>query len=60
MTEKTKKWTDEAVAQLLSTVGDASPVSVSAVEAAAEALGFTVRSVAAKLRPTAQPATGWQ
>lgn len=50
MTEKTKKWTDEAVAQLLSTVGDTSPVSVASVEAAAEALGFTVRSVAAKLR----------
>jgi hypothetical protein len=50
MTEKTKKWTDEAVAQLLSTVGDASPVSVLAVEAAAKSLGFTARSIAAKLR----------
>lgn len=50
MTEKTKKWTDEAVASLLGTVGSESPVSVASVEAAAEALGFTVRSVAAKLR----------
>lgn len=50
MTEKTKKWTDEAVASLLGVVGNESPVSVASVEAAAEALGFTVRSVAAKLR----------
>jgi hypothetical protein len=50
MTEKTKKWTDEAVASLLGVVGSESPVSVKSVEAAAEALGFTVRSVAAKLR----------
>lgn len=51
MTEKTsKKWTDEAVAQLLSIAGNESPVSVAAVEKAAEALGFTARSVAAKLR----------
>lgn len=50
MTEKTKKWSDEAVEQLLSIVGDETPVAVSAVEKAAEVLGFTVRSVAAKLR----------
>lgn len=50
MTEKTKKWTDEAVASLLGVVGAESPVSVASVEAAAETLGFTVRSVAAKLR----------
>lgn len=50
MTEKTKKWSDEAVEQLLSIAGEASPVAVATVEAAAEALGFTVRSVAAKLR----------
>ncbi len=50
MTEKTKKWTDEAVEQLLSIAGSESPVSVSAVEKAAEVLGFTTRSVAAKLR----------
>jgi hypothetical protein len=50
MTEKTKKWSDEAVAQLTSMVGGQSPVSVDAVEQAAEALGFTTRSVASKLR----------
>lgn len=50
MTEKAKKWTDETVATLLSTVGDASPVSADAVNAAAEKLGVSVRSVAAKLR----------
>ena len=50
MTEKTKKWTDEAVSTLLSITGSESPVSVAAVEKAAEALGFTTRSVAAKLR----------
>jgi hypothetical protein len=50
MTEKTKKWTDEAVEQLLSIAGNESPVSVNAVEKAAEVLGFTTRSVAAKLR----------
>lgn len=50
MTEKTKKWTDETVATLLATVGDASPVSADAVNRAAEALGVSTRSVAAKLR----------
>jgi hypothetical protein len=51
MTEKaTKKWSDEAVDQLMSIVGNSSPVSVEAVEQAAEALGFTTRSVASKLR----------
>lgn len=51
MTEKaTKKWSDEAVDQLMNIVGNASPVSVEAVEQAAEALGFTTRSVASKLR----------
>jgi hypothetical protein len=50
MTEKTKKWSDEAVAQLTNMVGGQSPVSVDAVEQAAEALGFTTRSVASKLR----------
>lgn len=47
---KSKKWTDEAVATLLSTVGNASPVSAASVEAAAEALGVSSRSVASKLR----------
>lgn len=50
MTEKTKKWTDEAVAQLNDIVGSESPVSVAAVEKAAEVLGVSTRSVAAKLR----------
>jgi hypothetical protein len=51
MTEKAnKKWSDEAVNQLLSIVGNQSPVSVAAMEQAAEALGFTTRSVASKLR----------
>jgi hypothetical protein len=50
MTEKTKKWSDEAVAQLLQIVGNESPVSVQKVEAAAESLEVSTRSVAAKLR----------
>jgi hypothetical protein len=50
MTEKIKKWSDEAVAQLLQIVGHESPVSVAKVEAAAEALEVSTRSVAAKLR----------
>jgi hypothetical protein len=51
MTEKaTKKWSDETVDQLMSIVGNSSPVSVDAVERAAETLGFTTRSVASKLR----------
>jgi hypothetical protein len=50
MTEKTKKWSDDAVAQLTSMVGNQSPVSVDTVEHAAETLGFTTRSVASKLR----------
>lgn len=47
-----KKWTDEAVATLMSIVGNESPVSAASVEKAAQALGedFTVRSVASKLR----------
>ena len=50
MTEKTKKWSDDAVAQLTNMVGSQSPVTVDAVERAAETLGFTTRSVASKLR----------
>lgn len=50
MTEKAKKWSDEAVAILTATVGSESPVSVAKVEAAAAALDVTTRSVAAKLR----------
>ncbi len=50
MTEKVKKWADENVAKLLEIVGDASPVTGTAVEAAAKALEVSARSVAAKLR----------
>jgi hypothetical protein len=50
MTEKTKKWSDDAVAQLTNMVGNQSPVNVDTVEHAAETLGFTTRSVASKLR----------
>lgn len=51
MTEsKAKKWSDAAVAQLLSIVGDESPVSVALVEQASTALDVSVRSVASKLR----------
>lgn len=47
---KAKKWSDEAVAQLLKIVGTDSPVSVERVEQAASALDVSVRSVASKLR----------
>ena len=50
MTETTKKWNEAVVAQLLDLVGLESPVSGSTVEKAAEVLGLSVRSVAAKLR----------
>lgn len=50
MTEKAKKWNDDAVTSLLRIVGDETPVSVATVEEAAETLGFTTRSIAAKLR----------
>jgi predicted transcriptional regulator len=52
MTEKSKKWSDSAVAVLMDIVGNESPVSASTVELAAQTLGedFTVRSVASKLR----------
>jgi hypothetical protein len=51
MTEKaTKKWSDENVHQLIAIVGSYGVVSVDAVEQAAEALGYTTRSVASKLR----------
>jgi hypothetical protein len=51
MTEKTtKNWSDEAVDQLMNIVGSESPVSVEAVERAAEQLGKTTRSIASKLR----------
>ena len=47
---KNKKWSDEAVAQLLSIVGNVTPVTVELVEQASTALDVSVRSVAAKLR----------
>ena len=50
MTEKSKKWSDEAVNKLLSIVGNESPVSVGTVEEAAQALEVSARSVASKLR----------
>jgi predicted transcriptional regulator len=50
MTEKTKKWSDEAVSRLMSIVGNESPVSPATVEKAADELGFSPRSVASKLR----------
>lgn len=53
MSEKTtaaKKWNDEAVTTLLSVVGTVDPVSVDLVNAAAEKLNVTPKSVAAKLR----------
>ena len=50
MTEQKKKWNDEAVEKMLSITGNKSPVSAEAVEAAAEALGLSTRSVSSKLR----------
>lgn len=50
MTEKSKKWSDEAVNKLMSIVGNESPVSVGTVEEAAQALEVSARSVASKLR----------
>jgi len=51
MTEKaTKKWSDDNINQLIAIVGQSGTVSVDAVEQAAEALGYTTRSVASKLR----------
>ena len=50
MTEKAKKWSDEATNQMLNMVNGESPVSAGTVEQIAETLGFTTRSVASKLR----------
>lgn len=50
MSEKSKKWSDEAVSKLMSIVGDESPVSAQTVERAAEELEVSPRSVASKLR----------
>ena len=49
-TTGSKKWNDEAVTRLYALVGDERPVPGAAVEAAAEALEVTSRSVASKLR----------
>jgi len=49
-TNTNKKWTDEAVAQLLQIVGQESPVSVAKVEKAAASLDTSTRSISAKLR----------
>lgn len=51
MTEvKNKKWNDEAVASLMAVVGSESPVQPATVQAAADKLNVSVRSVASKLR----------
>lgn len=46
----TFKWTEEVTAKLLGIVGSETPVSAETVNTAAETLGASVRSVAAKLR----------
>jgi len=46
----TQKWTEDRTAQLTSLVGGESPVTPGTVEAAAEQLGTTIRSIASKLR----------
>ena len=50
MTEKAKKWSDQATNQMLNMVNGETPVTAGTVEQIAEALGFTTRSVASKLR----------
>ena len=50
MSTNTKKWNEETVAQLMSIIGNESPVSGDTVEKAAAAIGVTVRSIASKLR----------
>lgn len=50
MTEKTKKWNDEAVTYLQEQAAKEVPVSAATVEKIAEHLGFSTRSVASKLR----------
>ena len=50
MTEKAKKWSNEATNQMLNMVNGETPVTAGTVEQIAEALGFTTRSVASKLR----------
>lgn len=50
MTEKSKKWSDDAVATLTSMATSESPVSAATVEALATKLDVSARSVASKLR----------
>lgn len=50
MTEKSKKWSEEAVKTLLDCVGNESPVSAKTVEKASVVLGVSTRSVSSKLR----------
>lgn len=50
MTEKAKKWSDEAISTLRGIVGTESPVSAATMEKAALALEVSNRSVASKLR----------
>jgi len=52
MVEKTKKWSDSTVDQLMTLIGKQRPVSAETIINAAESLGedFTPRSVASKLR----------
>ena len=50
MTEKTKKWNDEAVAYLSEQAAKEVPVSANLVQKIADHLGFSSRSVASKLR----------
>jgi len=52
MTEKTKKWSEATVKNLMDLIGKQRPVQPNTVEYAAEQLGegFTARSVASKLR----------
>lgn len=50
MTEKAKKWSEEAINKLSAIVGRESPVSAATVESAAAALEVSARSVASKLR----------
>lgn len=50
MTEKAKKWSQEAVNVLMDIVGSESPVSPATVEKAAAELDVSARSVASKLR----------
>jgi hypothetical protein len=52
MVEKTKKWSDSTVDQLMKLIGKQRPVSAETILNAAESLGeeFTARSVASKLR----------